>query len=447
MKRRTFLSLPVACGALAQARHPNIVVLLADDLGWADVGYHGSEIQTPHLDRLARQGSQLDRFYSFPVCSPTRSGLMTGRSPMRYGVMYSVVRPWLDYGLPTDEHILPQSLKAAGYETAITGKWHLGHSQAKYLPTSRGFDHAYGHVNGAIDYFSHERDGGLDWHRDGKSVREEGYSTDLLAAEAVRLIRRRDRAKPLFLYTPFNAPHAPLQAPPRLIEKYAAIADPRRRTFAAMVDALDTAIGRVLAALDEEKMTEDTLVLFCSDNGGPLNQGARNTPLRGAKATTFEGGIRVPAILRWPGRVKEGAKSAQVMTMLDVFPTLAAAAGVTPQNKLPFDGKNLWPALQGGQAESREDLFFAVEAGARTYLAVRRGEWKLVQEDGTNHLFRIEDDPNETNNLAAQHPELVRDLAGRIERWKALYPPGGIHESSRPPSGWKAPPLWAEAAK
>lgn len=455
MKRRTFLSLPLACGtrARAQAGRPNIVILLADDLGWADVGYHSSGIRTPNIDRLARQGLELDRFYSYPVCSPTRSGLMTGRSPMRYGVMYSVVRPWYDGGLPVEEHILPQTLKTAGYQTAITGKWHLGHSQVKYLPTSRGFDRAYGHVNGAIDYFTHEREGGLDWNRNGKSVREEGYSTDLLAAEAVQVIKGRDRSKPLFLYVPFNAPHGPLQAPQRLIDRYAGIPDTRRRTFAAMVDGLDGAIGRILTAIDEEKIAENTIVLFFSDNGGPVNLGARNTPLRGAKATTFEGGIRVPAVLRWPRRVKAGAKSAQVMTVLDVFPTLAAAAGVKPANTLPFDGRNLWPTIQSGRSEPREDLFFAVESGARLYLAIIGREWKLVRElarsgeSGTNYLFRIEDDATESNDLAAKHPELVHDLVARIEKWRALYPPGGIHETGGPPPGWTAPKEWAEAAR
>ena len=244
MDRRAFLSLPLVAPAAAAPRHPNVIVILADDLGSADLGCYGSEIETPNLDRLAGQGVRFTHFHSFPLCSPTRAALMTGRSPMRCGVAYHVIRPWLSYGLPLEEHILPQTFKAAGYQTAITGKWHLGHSQVKYLPHSRGFDHAYGHVNGAIDYYTHIRDGGLDWHRNGKSVREEGYSTDLLAAEACRWIRSRDRSRPFFLYVPFNAPHSPLQAPKPLIEKYAGIKDERRRVFAAMVDAMDSAAGR-----------------------------------------------------------------------------------------------------------------------------------------------------------------------------------------------------------
>ncbi|MBM3745567.1 MAG: arylsulfatase, partial [Acidobacteria bacterium] len=263
MRRRDFLGVTAAAAARpAAAAPPNVVIILADDLGWADVGFHGSEIRTPNLDRLATQGVRFERFYSYPLCSPTRSALMTGRSPMRLGVAYSVIRPWSSYGVPLEEHFMPQSFQAAGYSTAMTGKWHLGHARAGFMPNARGFDHAYGHVNGAIDYYTHIRDGGLDWHRNGRSVREEGYATDLLAGEAARIIENRDRNRPLFLYLPFNAPHTPLQAPQPLLDKYASIADPRRRTFAAMVDSLDQGVGRVLAALDKSGMADNTMVLF-----------------------------------------------------------------------------------------------------------------------------------------------------------------------------------------
>jgi arylsulfatase B len=305
-------------------------------------------------------------------------------------------------------------------------------------------------LNGAIDYFTHEREGGIDWHRNGKTIREEGYSTDLLGAEAVRFIKSRDRSRRFFLYVPFNAPHGPLQAPRPLIEKYAAVQNPRRRTFCAMVDALDTAAGRILSAIDEEGLRDNTIVLFFSDNGGPTNLGARNTPLRGAKATTFEGGMRVPAFLRWPGHLKAGTQSAQVLTAMDVFPTLCGAAGVKPQNKLTFDGKNLWPMIESGRTEPRENLFFGVEAGPTTYLALRDRDWKLVREISDSvsrdYLFRLDQDPEEKNDLSAQHADLVKDLAARIEKWRALYPPGGIHHTDHPPPGWKAPERWADAA-
>lgn len=458
MDRRTFLASSLsAVGGFSQGQQaaatgaPNVIIFLADDLGWHDVGYHGSEIRTPNIDRLASEGVRFERAYSFPVCSPTRSGLMTGRSPMRLGVAYSVIRPWSDYGVPVAERFMPQAFHDAGYQTAITGKWHLGHAYSRFLPRSRGFDHAYGHLNGAIDYFTHEREGGLDWNRNGKSVREEGYSTFLLGAEAARFIKQRDRAKPFFLYVPFNSPHSPLQAPPEYLDKYAGIAVQRRRSFAAMVDAMDTTIGRVLAALEEERIAGNTLVLFFSDNGGPTAFGATNTPLRLGKATTFEGGTRVPAVMRFPGRLKAGAVSQQVMTMMDYFPTLAATCGISPGNTLPLDGKNLWPAIAGGNIQRREDLFFVVESGGAVRLAVHQGEWKLVREESSagtvrNHLFRIEEDPTESNDVSVKNPKLVADLAQRIGEWRKLHPSNGVRESARP-EGWKAPPLWVEAAR
>lgn len=450
MERRELLQLPLA--AAAAPRRPNVVILLADDLGSADLGCYGGEIETPNLDRLAAQGVRFEQFCSFPVCSPTRSALMTGRSPMRLGIGYTVIRPWSDYGLPLSEHLLPESFKAAGYQTAITGKWHLGHARREYLPHHRGFDHAYGHLNGSIDYYTHAREGGLDWHRNGKSLREPGYTTDLIAGEAARWIRERDRSRPFLLYVPFNAPHAPLEAPEALIRKYGRIADSKRRVYAAMVDAMDSAAGRILRTLDEEGAAQDTLVLFFSDNGGPIDQGARNTPLRGAKGSVYEGGLRAPAILRWPGRIRAGARSRQVMTAMDVFPTLAAAAGVAPRNRLPLDGRDLWGDIRSERIRPREDLFFAIERASRTQCAVRRGPWKLVREidaggKTADALFNLDDDPNETTDVAVRHVALAKDLAVRIDPWRALYPNDGVHLSLAPPAGWKTPELWAEAAR
>jgi arylsulfatase B len=460
MNRRNFLQttgLSAAAVAFdgracfAQSGSPNVVILLADDLGFADVGFHKSEIQTTNLDRLAKQSTEIERFYSFPVCSPTRSALMTGRSPMRLGLGYTVIRPWSDYALPLEEHTIAQAFQSAGYETAMSGKWHLGHASRKYFPSARGFEHSYGHFNGAIDYNTHIRDGGLDWHRNGKTVEEAGYSTELIGTEAVRRIRERNRAKPLFLYVPFNAPHAPLQAPSALIEKYSFIKDERRRTFAAMVEAMDSQIGRILQALDDEKIASNTIVLFFSDNGGPVNQGARNMPLRGAKASTFEGGTRVPALLRWPGKVAAGAKLSQVMTVMDLFPTLAAAAGVQPRNKLPFDGKNLWPVLSGSiKPYQREDLFFSVEANG-LYFAVHSGPWKLVQHIQNNRtqtmLFRIHEDPSEEKDLASQNASVVEQLAAKIAEWRKLQPAHSERNTTGSAAGWKPPARYADGAR
>ena len=267
-----------AAPTTAPAR-PNVVIIVADDMGFADVGFNGcTDIKTPNLDRLAASGVRLDQFYVQPVCSPTRAALMTGRYPMRHGLQVGVVRPWAQYGLPLEERTLAQALKDAGYETAITGKWHLGHFQPEYLPTRRGFDHQYGHYNGQIEYFEHTREGGFDWHRNDKVNRDEGYSTHLIAAEAVKRIAERDAKKPLFLYVPFNAVHGPHQVPEKYKEPYAALKEPRR-TYAGMMAAMDEAIGQILDALEANKMRENTLVLFTSDNGGAAaRQGDEQRP-------------------------------------------------------------------------------------------------------------------------------------------------------------------------
>jgi arylsulfatase A-like enzyme len=449
MKRRNLVALPFAA-AMAQAKRPNILVILADDLGTSDMRHRGAEIETPNLDRLAREGTRFEQFYVYPVCSPTRSGLMTGRSPMRFGMIYHVIRPWLEYGVPLTEHFLPQTFQAAGYQTAISGKWHLGHSHKHFLPNARGFGHAYGHVNGAIDYFTHERDGGLDWHRNGKSVREEGYSTGLLAAEAVRWLRARDRSRPFFLYVPFNSPHSPLQAPQETLAKYAHIADPKRRAYAAMVDRLDAGVGEILRAI--EGVAGETIVLFSSDNGGPLGLGATNRGLRDGKGSVYEGGIRSSAILRYPGKIAANAVTRQVMTILDVFPTFAAAAGLKPGNQLPFDGRNLWNALITGQVTPREDLFFAVEGPKAQHHAVIHGKWKLVRDvmpggRTVDALFDLEQDPREQTDVSSAHARLTAGLAAKIDAWRALYPAGGVRLSNNGGARFKAPPQWVEAAR
>ena len=461
MERRSFLASLTASAApsLAQghAEHPNVVLFLADDLGWNDVGFHGSEIQTPNIDRLASEGTQLDRFYSFPLCSPTRSALMTGRYPLRLGLGYTVVRPWVRFGLPLAERTIADYFRDAGYETALTGKWHLGHYSRKYLPGARGFAHSYGHVNGMIDYYTHERDNGLDWHRDGKSLREQGYTTGLIANEASRLIRGRDRAKPMFLYVPFNAPHSPLQAPEELIAKYAHINDEKRRTFAAMVDSMDTAIGQVLAILDNEGIRENTVVLFLSDNGGPVALGARNQPLRGAKGSAWEGGTRVPAVIRFPGKVPAKKTLSQVMSVMDVLPTLADAAGLKPRFRNPLDGKSMWRAIQTGKPAPREDIFFSIESASAFHFAVHRDkggeQWKLVREIGTRasftrtSLFRIDKDATEAHDVASEYPALVDELVTRLEAWRRLAPADSLRHTAEPGQAWKSPAAWVDGAE
>jgi arylsulfatase A-like enzyme len=476
------LGLILGCAApVAAADPPNVVIFLADDLGWNDVGFHGGDqIDTPSLDRLAAEGAQLDRFYSTPICSPTRAALMTGRDPMRLGVAYGVIMPWHNNGIHPDEHFMPQSFQAAGYQTAMVGKWHLGHAQQTYHPNNRGFDHFYGHLHTEVGYFPpFGNQGGNDFQRNGESISAEGYETFVLADEAVRFIEERDKERPFFLYMPFIAPHTPLDAPADLQEKYADIDDKReparsdqtdftRRTrkltlqpsarpmYAAVVDALDQAIGRVLDALDREGLAGDTLVLFFSDNGGAAyaTGGADNVPLRGGKGETFEGGIRVVATLRLPGTIEAGSKMTSIMSAMDVFPTLADAAGIPALNERTLDGRSLWPAIAERKAMPREKLlFFASETPISGHfnLTAFDDEWKLVQEvkqgllsaDVTNHLFRVSEDPNEYNNLAESHPDEVARLSKAIHQWRHLHPNSGTRAQLVPPPGWRAPKDWS----
>jgi arylsulfatase A-like enzyme len=435
----------------APAKRPHVVIFLADDLGWKDVGYHGSEIRTPNIDKLAGQGVRLEQFYVLPLCSPTRAALITGRYPIRTGLQSGVVRPWAKYGLPLEERTLAGALRGAGYETAITGKWHLGHFRPDYLPTRRGFAHQYGHYNGMLDYFTHLRDGGLDWHRDDRALREEGYTTNLLADEAVRLIRRHDPKKPLFLYVPFNAPHAPLQAPEEYIARYKDIKDRKRRIYAAMVTCLDDAIGRVAGALKERGMDGDTLMIFSSDNGGPLRQGANNDPLRAGKGTLYEGGVRVCAWARWPGVLKPGTVNAP-LHIVDWYPTLLKLAGAKTEQKLPLDGKDLWPTLTAGKPGPHEEILLNAEPHRG---AIRRGDWKLVVKgtlprpattEGLKgmELFNLKKDPGEKTNLTGKNPAKARGLLDRLNVYarEAVVPREG--KSARKPAGYKAPKVWGE---
>lgn len=457
------LSGHVLCGE--SAPRPNVVYLMADDLGWADVGFHGGDIPTPHLDALAASGTRLEQFYVQSVCSPTRAAFMTGRYPFRLGLQVGVVRPWAQYGLPLDERTLPQALCEAGYETALIGKWHLGHCAPEYLPTRRGFVHQYGHYNGAIDYFTHMRDGGFDWHRDDRVLREEGYSTELIAREAIRILTHRDVAKPLFLYVPFNAVHAPHQVPDHYRQPFTHLAEPRQ-TYAGMVAAMDEAIGQILGELDRLDLRKNTLVVFHSDNGGP-NPGVvtDNGPLRAGKGTLYEGGVRVPALVRWPEHVPAGAVVKQPLHVVDWYPTLLALAGASTQQPAQVDGVNVWATISAGQPSPHSEIILNATPIAG---AIRVGNWKFLlnptreHHDGGNsadqkkaarprdgaasqgefvELFDLAADPGETQNLAAEHPEIVRELRTRYEAFaRQAIPP----KAAPVAKDFRAPAVWGE---
>jgi arylsulfatase A-like enzyme len=340
----------------------------------------------------------------------------------------------------------------------MVGKWHLGHTLEIQAPNARGFDDFFGHLHTAVWYWEHTAPGGgHDLQHNGKSIRREGrYLTDVHGEEAARFIKERDRSRPFFLYVPFLAPHSPMEAPKELIEKYAHRADPIQRIYAAMVDSMDQAVGTLLEALDREGIANDTIVVFLSDNGGPLMSGAQNTPLRGGKLTTFEGGIRVVGAIRWPGKLSAGRVSQQVVSVMDLYPTLAHAAGIGLGNERPLDGRDMWDALVTGEETPRDgDLFFTAESPTRDpyQVAILSRRWKLIQELNRrqtsvtvkNMLFDVEADPNERSDLAAANPQRVSELAERIRVWRALHPFAGQHVEITPHPGWRSPKDWATA--
>ncbi|HKU63111.1 MAG TPA: arylsulfatase [Gemmatimonadales bacterium] len=412
----------------AQAPRPNIVYIITDDQGWKDVGFHGSYIKTPNIDALALSGVKLEQYYAEPMCTPSRAALMTGRYPFRYGLQTLVIPSAGKYGLPTDEWPLPQALKEAGYATSIVGKWHLGHADRKYWPRSRGFDHQYGPLLGEIDYFTHSAHGTRDWFRDDKPLKEEGYVTTLLGDEAVRVIQRRDPSRPFFLYLAFTAPHTPYQVPQAALAQYASIEDPARRSYAAMITAMDAEIGKVLHALDENKLRENTIVVFQSDNGGPAS--ARftgeidmskstippdNSPFREGKGTLYEGGTRVVAVVNWPGRIPAGSEVRGPVHIVDMFPTLAGLAGISLGSHKPLDGLDMWPTLSQGVPSPRTEVVYNLEPFRA---GLRQNNWKLIWQatlPSKVELFDIAADSAETTNLADKNPDVVARLEQRVQ--------------------------------
>ncbi|MEM9704726.1 MAG: arylsulfatase [Pseudomonadota bacterium] len=440
---------------------PNVIILLADDLGWADVGYRGSDIETPNLDRLAAEGMRLERFYATPFCTPTRAALMTGKDPIRMGVAHAVLMAWDNGGVSPVEHFMPETFKGAGYQTAIVGKWHLGHTIEQHTPNARGFDHFYGHFNTDVDYFSHSFASGYDFQENGVSVRHDGeYATDVHGDQAVRYIKElRDPSAPFFLYVPFLAPHSPVQAKDEDIAKYGGRLDlpgSPKKTYAAMVDSMDQAIGRILDALTEENLAENTIVLFFSDNGGFKGFGASNDPLRGQKLTPFEGGVRVNALLRWPAVIPGGVINDAVVSVLDVFPSLAEAADVTPQNTREIDGVSRWDAILGAGAIQRKDpLFFTSNISVYNVFqyGVLDGPWKLYQKVDHQRrstsvetmLFNVWGDPNESTDVSADNPQIVERLQNLLDKRLAQHPVGGTYVKIQPHPGWRAPLDYAAA--
>jgi arylsulfatase A-like enzyme len=416
--------------AAAEEARPNILLIVADDLGWADVGWHGGPFKTPNLDRLAKEGVTLERHYVQPVCSPTRTALMSGRWTSRFGP--HVLNPTNLRAFPPGTDTLASALKQCGYATYLSGKWHLG-SRPEWAPNHYGFDHSYGSLAGAVDPWAHTYRKGeymKTWHRDGTFVEEEGNATELVAKQACVWIR--EKRAPWFVYVPFQAVHIPIDAPEEHKALYdgmtfdgdEAKADAFRR-YGGFVSQMDAKVGALVTALEETGQRGRTLIIFTSDNGGtpaignayagdtpPLRVAvSSNLPLRGNKGQLYEGGVRVAAFANWPGRLAPRALAAPLHAA-DWMPTLTKLAGWKPATAPAFDGLDVWPLLAGA-AEKPEPrtVYIPASSGA----AVLCGDWKLIAlNKKAPELYRITEDPHEKRDLAAQEPERVNELQAKL---------------------------------
>ncbi len=415
-------------GVAQSSGPPNIVLILVDDLGYGDLSSYGAtDLQTPHIDALIASGMRFDQFYAnSSVCSPTRASLLTGRYPGMVGVP-GVVRTHArnNWGyLAEDAVMMPALLKRNGYHTAMVGKWHLG-LESPNRPQERGFDFFKGYLGDMMDdYYTHRRHG-INYMRENDHVIEPtGHATDLFTEWSQEYIRSRTvSTAPFFLYLSYNAPHTPIQPPDewtaRVKAREAGIDDARAR-LVALIEHMDAGIGAVLATLKEEGYAENTVVVFTSDNGGQLNVGARNGAVRDGKQSMYEGGLKVPAGIAWPGTIEAGSRSDYVALTMDIFSTLADIARV-PINHF-VEAKSFWPTLQGETQEWRNrDLFFSrreggTRYGGKTVEAMRRGDWKLLQDSPfkPQELYNLADDPLETTNLIEEAPDVFRSMAAAL---------------------------------
>ena len=424
------LLIPFGSLCATEASPPNIVFIIADDLGWADVAFHGGNAPTPHLDRLAKEGLELHQHYVAPVCSPTRAGLLTGRCWSRFGI----TTPTNELALPMDTVTLPRALKSKGYETFLAGKWHLG-SLPKWGPNHFGFDHSYGSLAGGISPWNHRYKKGpysITWHRNQELIEEPGHVTDLLTNEAVQWIKSR-KSSPFFLYVPFTAVHLPIKEPEEWLKRVPKnIADDVPRHYAASVMHLDDAVGRIIQSLEDAGLRDNTLLVFTSDNGGSTVENndlkypddncpngrltGNNRPLRGRKGDVYEGGTRVPTLVSWPARVKPGRVDSPVQ-ITDWMPTFCSLAGYKPDRELKWDGADITDLLVNQSPLPDRPIY---TAGPRWRAAsLRYGDWKLITH-GTGdqrrvELFNIAADASESKDMADGHPKQVKEMLVRFK--------------------------------
>lgn len=433
----TFAACTKERGDVRVPDQPNILFIIADDLGWADVAFHGGNVPTPHLDRLRSEGMELRQHYVAPVCSPTRAGFLTGRYWSRFGI----TTPINTRGLPFDTVTLARALREGGYRTALVGKWHLG-SKPEWGPNHFGFDHSYGSLAGGVTPWSHYYKKGpysKTWHRNGELINEEGYVTDLLVEEAVEWIETQNGDQPFFLYAPFTAIHLPIREPQEWLDRVPKeITGEVPRHYAACIMHLDDAVGRIVAAIDKAGKSENTLIVFTSDNGGSAAENndtkypnigddcpygaltGNNLPLRGKKGDLYEGGTRVPTIARWAGVIEAGTTTETPLQIIDWMPTFCAFAGVEADAvQLKWDGVDIGPVLMGMGGIPERTLY---TAGTRFRAqSLRDGDWKLIRFNADNggearfELYNLAEDPNEKVNLAQSHPDRLAELRAKLE--------------------------------
>lgn len=445
----SLVAVPLSISADLKGSRPNIIVIMSDDMGWGQPGFNGGKAElTPNIDKLATEGTRLTSYYTHSVCAPTRAAFLTGRYSFRtwsdwrsedFGKPSYLAKLGLTlahneqgeptrriHALDTEERTVAEALKETGYHTSLIGKWHLGEWLPEHLPQGQGFDHQYGHYGWGIDYYTKTivhnapaRFAVYDWHRNGEAIDEEGYATDLIADETVRMVRERAAIwkadqTPFFIYVAFNAVHGPLDLPPGFDgdkDDPLAIRD-------AMLASLDSAVGKIVGAVDKYGQTDHTLVIFTNDNGPVLEE--MSGPYRGTKNTTYEGGVRQPTILRWPEKLKAGETNDGMMFVADLMPTFISLAGGEHEQERPIDGLDMSGMLFDGAESPRTEIVFDV-AGSVRLPTLRSGQYKLM---GTA-LYDIEADPGETTDIAAKHPEVVAKLTARLAAVGAERPPLG----------------------
>lgn len=440
--------------ALAGHSRPNIVMILADDLGWGDVGYHGSVINTPNIDRLAAEGVEMNRYYTAPISSPARAGLLTGRYPSRFGFRKSVIPPWRDCGLDAGERTLADMLADNGYgHRAIIGKWHLGHAHLAHYPLNRGFDHFYGCLNGALDYFTHLREGELDWHDDWESCHDEGYATDLITAEAVKCVNEYSAEEaPFFLYVAYNAPHAPYMAPDDAVAEYIdpellkTMTPPERNgyIYRAMVSRMDRGIGEIVSALEENRILDNTVIMFMSDNGGVNNipVGSTCAPLKGHKFQEWDGGVRIPAVIRWGNHFRNGTRLEELTSFVDIMPTIAEIIGDKNKTDRPYDGVSVLNLLTGKKTEMKRDIYLGCGA-------VVNREGKYISE-GKNGAMKIKndwyvhyrEDPYESENAISSYRREAARMKKIADHYDAIVPYVPEQDYGKGKKGFVPPVEW-----